>query len=75
VEDGHAVRRPVRLGPVVRGDGVGGDRVVIESGLVADDRLVLRGQRRLSPGQAVSETLTENPDEIPTAGPDGGETP
>ncbi|MEM8993771.1 MAG: efflux RND transporter periplasmic adaptor subunit, partial [Acidobacteriota bacterium] len=40
VEDGHAVRRPVRLGPIVRGDGVGGDRVVVEDGLVAGDRLV-----------------------------------
>ncbi|MEM1181229.1 MAG: efflux RND transporter periplasmic adaptor subunit [Acidobacteriota bacterium] len=71
VEGGHAVRRPVRLGPIVRGDGVAGDRVVIEDGLVAGDRLVLRGQRRLSPGQAVTETVAETP----SAQLGGGDSP
>ncbi|MEO1368361.1 MAG: efflux RND transporter periplasmic adaptor subunit [Acidobacteriota bacterium] len=71
VEDGRAVRRTVRLGPILRGDGDGGDRVVVEEGLVAGDRLVLRGQRRLSPGQAVLET----PAETPSDRPGGGATP
>lgn len=49
VEDGHAVQRPVVLGPLL------GEQAVITDGLAAGERVVVDGQQRLSPGQPVVE--------------------
>jgi RND family efflux transporter MFP subunit len=50
VENGLAQIRPVVLGEAV------GDRFEILSGLIAGDLVVVRGNERLRPGQAVSHT-------------------
>lgn len=47
---GRAARRSVRLGPVI------GRRVVVEEGLAPGDRLIVEGEERVSPGQAVEVT-------------------
>lgn len=49
IEDQRAVRRPVELGTVL------GDQVVVASGLEAGERLIVEGQRQVSPGQRVTE--------------------
>jgi membrane fusion protein (multidrug efflux system) len=49
VEDGRAVRRTVTLGPVT------GDRVVVAHGLAPGERVIVEGQRDVSPGQPVRE--------------------
>lgn len=49
VEDGRAVRRTIELGPML------GDEVVISNGLAAGERLIIEGQRQVSPGQRVSD--------------------
>ncbi len=48
VEEGRAVRRAVELGTVL------GDEVVVTAGLAAGERLIVEGQRQVSPGQRVS---------------------
>ena len=48
VEGNRAARRDVALGPLIEGQGV-----VVEGGLAAGDRLIVEGQRRVSPGQRV----------------------
>ncbi len=48
VEDERAVQRPVELGAVL------GDEVVIARGLAAGERLIVEGQRQVSPGQRVT---------------------
>ncbi|MEX2647770.1 MAG: efflux RND transporter periplasmic adaptor subunit [Alphaproteobacteria bacterium] len=48
VVDGHAERRAVELGGAV------GDRFEVLAGLAAGERVVVRGNERLAPGQAVS---------------------
>ncbi len=58
VEDQRAVRRTVELGAVF------GDEVVVARGLEAGERLIVEGQRQVSPGQRVTETArspTEEP--------------
>ncbi len=50
VEDGLAVRRSVELGSVI------GDEVVVSSGLVVGEQLIIEGQRRVGPGQPVTVT-------------------
>ena len=47
VEDGKAAVRPVTLGDAV------GNRLVVREGLAADELVVIRGNERLRPGQAV----------------------
>ena len=49
-EDGEprAEQRVVSLGPIVGSNGV-----VVEDGLASGDRLIVDGQRRVSPGQKV----------------------
>lgn len=54
-EDGKAVVRPVRLGEAV------GSRLIVVSGLVAGDLVVVRGNERLRPGQAISFTPPPEP--------------
>jgi multidrug efflux pump subunit AcrA (membrane-fusion protein) len=54
-EDGKAVVRPVRLGEAV------GSRLIVVSGLVAGDIVVVRGNERLRPGQAISFTPPPEP--------------
>jgi membrane fusion protein (multidrug efflux system) len=49
VEDGLAHRREIELGPTV------GERVVIQKGLSADDRVVVEGTQNVAEGQAVRE--------------------
>ena len=49
VEEERAVRRSVELGSVL------GDEVVIVRGLEAGERLIVEGQRQVSPGQRVTE--------------------
>jgi membrane fusion protein (multidrug efflux system) len=49
VEDGLARRREIETGPVV------GERVVIQKGLSADDRVVVEGTQNVAEGQAVRE--------------------
>lgn len=48
-EEGSAVRRDVELGPVV------GARVVVESGLRADEAVIVDGAQRVADGQRVVE--------------------
>ncbi len=48
VENERAVQRPVELGPVLGGE------VVIARGLAAGERLIVEGQRQVSPGQRVT---------------------
>jgi multidrug efflux pump subunit AcrA (membrane-fusion protein) len=48
VIDGHAERRSVELGEAM------GDRFEVLSGLAEGERVVVRGNERLAPGQAVS---------------------
>ena len=48
VEDGKAVSRPVRLGEAV------GSRFIVLGGLQPGDLVVVRGNERLIPGQAIS---------------------
>ncbi len=50
VEDGHARRRDVVLGPHL------GERVVISQGLEAGDRVIVRGLQSVADGQAVKES-------------------
>jgi membrane fusion protein (multidrug efflux system) len=47
VVDGHAIRRLVKLGPVL------GDQVVIAEGLQAGETVIVEGQRMVSDGEAV----------------------
>ncbi len=47
VEDAKAVMRPVRLGEAV------GTRFIVNSGLAPGDKVVVRGNERLLPGQAI----------------------
>ncbi|HAD86817.1 MAG TPA: efflux RND transporter periplasmic adaptor subunit [Rhodospirillaceae bacterium] len=54
-EDGKAVVRPVRLGEAV------GSRLIVVSGLAAGDLVVVRGNERLRPGQAISFTPPPEP--------------
>ncbi len=49
VEDRRAVRRPVDLGVVL------GEEVVVTRGLEAGERLIVEGQRQVSPGQQVAD--------------------
>ena len=49
VEDGRAVRRAVELGAVL------GRRVVVTSGIAADDRIIVSGGQEVSDGQRVRE--------------------
>lgn len=49
IEAGRAVRREVELGPVV------GERVVVQRGLAAGERVVVSGQRQVADGQLVEE--------------------
>jgi membrane fusion protein (multidrug efflux system) len=49
VEAGRAVRREVDLGPVL------GERVVVQRGLGAGERVVVSGQRQVADGQRVEE--------------------
>jgi hypothetical protein len=45
--DGYAIRRLVKLGPVL------GDQVVIAEGLQAGETVIVEGQRMVSDGEAV----------------------
>ncbi|PIW30044.1 MAG: efflux RND transporter periplasmic adaptor subunit [Rhodospirillales bacterium CG15_BIG_FIL_POST_REV_8_21_14_020_66_15] len=47
-QDGKALVRPVRLGDAV------GSRLIVEGGLAVGDLVVVRGNERLRPGQAIS---------------------
>lgn len=51
VEAGRAARREIELGPIV------GERVVVASGLVAGERVVVSGQRQVADGQRVEEVV------------------
>lgn len=67
VEDGEAARREVAAGPVL------GERVVIERGLEPGDLVVIDGQSRVAPGQAV-ETVETSPDRSPVEPVEPAET-
>ena len=47
VQDAKAVKRPVQLGEAV------GTRFIVNSGLVPGDKVVVRGNERLLPGQNI----------------------
>ena len=47
VKDNKAMPRPVKIGQAVQ------DRIEIKSGVAAGDKVVIRGNERLRPGQSV----------------------
>lgn len=51
--DGKAAFRPVQLGQAV------GQRFVVESGLAEGDKVVIRGNERLRPGQAIKDSAAK----------------